>query len=107
MTDAHQDIAGVVERGPGHCADNDAWAYFCERLCTLARKDLAGGDMTDFALANHVFMADRMDLDLIGAQTAAKERIRWLSVQLAIALSYISRLEAENKRLVQGNTGAP
>jgi hypothetical protein len=30
-------------------------------------------------------MADRPDLALIAYQTAAKERIRWLSAQLALA----------------------
>jgi hypothetical protein len=33
-------------------------------------------------------MADRNSLELIGLQTAAKERIRWLSAQLAAALSH-------------------
>jgi hypothetical protein len=35
-------------------------------------------------------MADRRDLDLIGYQTAAKERIRWLSLRLAAALARAS-----------------
>jgi hypothetical protein len=46
--------------------------------------------MTDFALANRVFMADRNDLDLIVWQTAAKERIRWLSIELAKAQALLS-----------------
>lgn len=54
------------------------------------RSDLAHGDMTDFALANRQFMAGRTDLDLIAWQTAAKERIRWLSVQLALRASHAS-----------------
>lgn len=47
------------------------------------RTDLCMGDRSDFEIANGVFMVDRFDLDLISYQTAAKERIRWLSVQLA------------------------
>lgn len=54
------------------------------------RKDLGKGDMTDFQLANGVYLASRDDLDLIIYQTAAKERIRWLSVQLAIAQGLVS-----------------
>lgn len=49
------------------------------------REDLALGSKTDLELANAIYMADRNSLDLIVLQTAAKERIRWLSAQLAIA----------------------
>ena len=52
-----------------------------------SRADLTKGDVSDLALANAVFLASRYDLDLIVWQTAAKERIRWLSAQLAGALS--------------------
>jgi hypothetical protein len=47
------------------------------------RTDLTMGDMSDFALANGVYLAGRSDLDLIHYQQAAKERIRWLSARLA------------------------
>jgi len=49
------------------------------------RTDLAKGDLSDFEIANGIFLANRNDLDLIIWQTAAKERIRWLSAQLAAA----------------------
>jgi hypothetical protein len=49
------------------------------------RHQLIKGDLTDLAVANAVFMAGREDLDLMVWQTAAKDRIRWLSVQLAVA----------------------
>lgn len=52
----------------------------------MARADLTHGSLSDFAVANEVFLSSRDALDLIVWQTAAKERIRWLSVQLAIAL---------------------
>lgn len=52
---------------------------------TISRASLCHGSMSDFELANRIFMASRTDLDLIAWQTAAKERIRWLSAQLAIA----------------------
>ena len=51
----------------------------------MARTDLTRGDLSDFAVANEIFLAGRDDLSLIVWQAAAKERIRWLSVQLAIA----------------------
>ena len=43
------------------------------------RSSLAMGFLTDDQLANAVYLADRNSLKLIGLQTAAKERIRWLS----------------------------
>lgn len=47
--------------------------YDCERAA------LAMGNLTDDELANGVYMADRMSFNLIAYQTAAKDRIRWLS----------------------------
>lgn len=55
------------------------------RSLNEARTRLCKGDVSDFALANAVFLASRNDLDLIVWQTAAKERIRWLSAHLAVA----------------------
>ena len=49
--------------------------------------------MTDFQLANAIFLAGRDDLDLVSLQTAAKERIRWLSLRLAAAEAAIARAE--------------
>jgi len=53
--------------------------YDCERAA------LSMGDMSDDELANRVFMANRTDPDLIIWQTAAKDRIRWLSRALESA----------------------
>jgi hypothetical protein len=66
---------GHWRSGPGH--------MMAEEYVRLRREDLAKADMPDFELANAIFLADRNDLDLIHWQTAAKERIRWLSAQLA------------------------
>jgi hypothetical protein len=77
----------LVPRGTGHCEDDNAWAEFCRQYGNKAREDLAAGKLTDFHLANAIYMADRNSLDLIGLQTAVKERIRWLSVELAKALA--------------------
>jgi hypothetical protein len=74
-------------RPDGHCVDDEAWDQFSKDYGTRTRADLCKGDMSDFALANAQFMCDRNSLDLIAYQTAAKERIRWLSIQLARALA--------------------
>lgn len=78
--------AASGDRPAGHCNDEDAWAQFSKRYGKMDRAELSGGHMTDFEAANHVYMVDRTSLDLLGAQTVAKDRIRWLSVQLARAL---------------------
>lgn len=74
-------------RPAGHCDDDQAWQRFSADYANRSRDDLGKGDMTDFALANAQFMCDRNSLDLIVYQTAAKERIRWLSIQLAAAIA--------------------
>jgi hypothetical protein len=51
--------------------------------------------MSDFELANRQFLAGRFDTDLVAWQTAAKDRIRWLSVKLAQAEAEIERLSAK------------
>jgi len=55
--------------------------YDCERAA------LSKGNLTDDELANAIFMADRNSLDLIVWQTAAKDRIRWLSRALERAVT--------------------
>lgn len=65
---------------------------------TLLRNQIGHSALSDFALANAVFLVGRDDLRLINFQTSAKERIRWLSVQLAIA-------NAENERLKRSCEG--
>jgi hypothetical protein len=82
MTDAREGaVEGVAKPLQGHWdnPDPDMVAEYSKR----ERSSLMHGDMTDFALANRQYMAGRGDLDLVAWQTAAKERIRWLSVQLA------------------------
>lgn len=69
---------------PGHW-DTDEGREVALAYADTERSTLAKGDLSDLVIANGVFLADRTDLDLIGWQTAAKQRIRWLSVQLALA----------------------
>lgn len=85
-------MTNIPPRPPGHCESDDAWNEFCQRYESKPRADLAGGHMSDFYLANAVYMADRNSLGLIGLQTAAKERIRWLSIELAKAQAEIAAL---------------
>lgn len=69
---------------PGHW-DTPEGHEMASRYLGQSRSELCNGDMSDLALANRMYMAGRNYLDLIGWQTAAKERIRWLSAQLAAA----------------------
>lgn len=79
---------------PGHWDTPDG-QEMADAYANMTRSDLAKSDMSDLALANRQYMADRSDLDLLSWQTAAKERIRWLSVQLAIAHTWFSRMAAD------------
>ena len=87
-----------TKRPAGHCDSDDAWTEFERQYRGQPR---SYGHLSDFALANAVFMADRNDLDLIVYQTAAKERIRWLSLRLAEtveALKHTTELLASANR---------
>ncbi len=68
-------------------------AEIAAKYMGLSRDDISCPQMTDFELANAIFMADRGSLELIGLQTAAKERIRWLSAQLADTEERVKELE--------------
>lgn len=69
---------------PGHW-DTEEGREIALAYSDTDRSTLAKGELSDLVIANRVFLADRTDLDLIAWQTAAKQRIRWLSVQLALA----------------------
>jgi len=69
---------------PGHW-DSEEGAAKAREYVKIGREQLAHGELSDLALANAIFMADRRSPNLLPLQTAAKDRIRWLSVQLAIA----------------------
>ncbi len=68
---------------PGHWS-TDAGTDMANRYAKMDRSELGMGQLTDLEIANAIYMADRHSLDLIMLQTAAKERIRWLSAQLAL-----------------------
>jgi len=77
----------VPDSMPGHWDSSDG-ARMAREYVGLYREQLLKGDVSDLALANAQFLKGREDLDLIVYQTAAKERIRWLSVQLAVARGF-------------------
>jgi hypothetical protein len=90
------EAATLPEVLPGHWSTAEG-AEMAREYAGKARSYLAMGDVPDLALANAVFLADRYDLQLIRYQQAAKERIRWLSVQLALANARIEALEGALK----------
>ncbi len=70
--------------------NSDGGTGMANRYAGMKREYLAYGQRSDLELANDIFLADRGSFELIALQTAAKERIRWLSVQLAIASSEVA-----------------
>lgn len=78
----------VPARAPGHCDSDQHWSDFVGRHDRSRRP---GPKMTDFNLANMVFLKGRDDLDLPLYQTAAKERIRWLSIETALEAERASK----------------
>lgn len=68
----------------GHWS-TDEGTEMANRYLGMTRDELGHGTKTDLELANAIFMVGRDSLSLMGLQTAAKERIRWLSAQLAKA----------------------
>lgn len=68
----------------GHLV-TDSGTDMANSYLEMSRDDLAYGQRSDLELANDIYMASRHDLELLSLQTAAKERIRWLSAQLARA----------------------
>lgn len=79
---------------PGHWETESGQSIAIE-YALKQRADLAHGPMSDFELANRQFMAGRFDTDLVAWQTAAKERICWLSVKLAQTLAEIDSLSVK------------
>lgn len=85
---------------PGHWTTLEG-QRIAQEYATKSRTDLCQGSMSDLELANRQYMAGRGDLDLITWQTASKERIRWLSVQLALALRAADEAEALRARVAE------
>ena len=76
-----------------HWHENGEQSPFEQRyMCN--REDLIGGDLTDYEVANEVYL-DPTIMNL----TIAKDRIRWLSQQLIIAEEQLRQLN-EGERVV-------
>jgi hypothetical protein len=82
MTDAPMDKIELPEVAEGHWSTPDGRDMAASYL-GKTRAELCHGELSDLELANAIFMADRHELNLIGFQEAAKQRIRWLSARLA------------------------
>lgn len=96
-------LANQIERlsedaTPGHWGTVEG-LHLAQEYADKTRAELTKGELSDLHLANRMYLAGREDLDLIVWQTAAKERIRWLSVQLALALNAQAEVEALRKQL--------
>lgn len=76
---------------PGHW-ETPMGLEMAQRYAAIRRCELSAQNMADFEVANHVFTHPSI-MNL----TIAKDRIRWLSVQLAIA-------EADRLRLMAAAT---
>lgn len=111
MTTPTQPVVEQVDRAaellpdvmPGHW-DTEGGADMARRSLRETREQLSMGHMSDLHLANAQFLEDITGGSVtfqsgIKMQTAAKERIRWLSAHLAHRLQSEAPLRAEIARL--------
>lgn len=92
-------MSGLPAALAGHWDTLDGLSM-AERYLKQTRNDLCRGDVSDMALANAQYLEDisvgtMTFQSAISMQTAAKERIRWLSAHLAAAEVTIARLQDE------------
>lgn len=85
----------LPEKLPGHWTTPDG-AEMAKRYVDIPRHQLFGGDFTDFEAAHRVAMTMRSDLDFEASLALARDRIRWLSVQLALSNQEVARLKPES-----------
>lgn len=83
---------------PGHW-ESEGGREMARLYATKQRGELVLSDVSDLALANLCFLEGNLR-----NQTAAKDRIRWLSVQLALVTGELDRrvtelLEANNREV--------
>lgn len=86
-------IAKLPENLPGHW-DTTHGAHLARDYVGKTREQLCNGKESDMGIAFDVAMLMRNDLNFEPVLTAAKDRIRWLSVQLAIAQQHQASLLA-------------
>lgn len=80
-------LAGPASPYPDWVAEDkgDEVCEMVQKQRELKRSDLPMSEMSDFRFANAQFLIDRNSFERSVYQSAAKQRIRWLSVQLADA----------------------
>lgn len=104
MTDRVEEIEGRHKAfdSTGQKPKTEDGRAMMERVESMAFATLCGANRTDMEVAFEIATVSRHDLNLVAAQTTAKDRVRWLSAQLARAhqdreflLSTIRALQAE------------
>lgn len=85
---------------PGHWM-SVAGHEMAQRYAVMDRCELAGGDRTDMEAAYDTAMIMRSDLDHEARLSVAKDRIRWLSVQLALVTARQRKLETERDEAIR------
>lgn len=81
---------------PGHW-DSAAGAEMAREYAGMTRAQLCGGDLTDSNVAFRTAMLGRNQLDHEAVLTVAKDRIRWLSVQLALSQIALNLIAEEGR----------
>lgn len=79
---------------PGHWT-TPAGSIMAQEYAEKTRERLCGGQFTDMEVAARIALTTRGDLDHEARLQMAKDRIRWLSVQLAMAKDAMTLQQAE------------
>lgn len=100
----------LPDTAPGHWDTPEGREIAVDYLAK-GRASLCMGDISDFHLANKQYLEDihagnATFQSAIGMQTAAKERIRWLSAHLAAALQKLAPPATGARIGISGLTGA-
>lgn len=95
------DLPPVVA-GHWNTADGQEMAA---RYAVMTRNQLASGQMSDMEAAFYIAMTMRDDLNHEGRLSVAKDRIRWLSVQLALRDAEIAALRAPKTLVIHMGGG--
>ncbi len=83
-------MSDLPETLPGHWM-TPSGHQMAQRFVDKPRSSLMMADHSDLELANALYL----ESGPIALQTAAKDRMRWLSVQLALALAEIEAMKVQ------------
>lgn len=88
---AAKELPGIL---PGHWETDEGSGMAKHYLAEHSTRDtLHAGHLSDFMVAHQIAMTGRGDLAFEGKLLTAKDRIRWLSAQLALANMPRGRME--------------